>query len=376
MTGCIFESNAIARYVARARRDTEFCGSTFFETGQVDSWVDFCAHELELPVTLWLYPVLGYMPANAAVTAKAKEDVARALTTLNTHLNDKTYLVGNKVTLADVTVASTLVYIFKFVADPAYRAKFGNVVRWFETVAHQPQFIAVVGNIAMCETELTSGAAVISTPAVGGGNKKEKKEKAPKTEKAKAEKPKAEKKPKEEKPVAEEPVEPPKKVEHPLKIMDRENPSTFDMDSWKRCYSNCGGDYKAALAEFWTTFDPSGFSIWRGDYNYNEENRILFMTSNLIGGFIQRTDEIRKWLFGTMTIRGEEKAGGMKITAYYLIRGQDIKPLIDCNEDAECYTWTKMATPATDADKEKLFEFWVNDEVLEGEPCLDSRCFK
>jgi hypothetical protein len=30
------------------------------------------------------------------------------------------------------------------------------------------------------------------------------------------------------------------------------------------------------------------------------------MTSNLIGGFIQRTEEIRKWLFGTLTIRGVE----------------------------------------------------------------------
>jgi elongation factor 1-gamma len=55
---------------------------------------------------------------------------------------------------------------------------------------------------------------------------------------------------------------------------------------------------------FWESFDPAGWTIFRGDYNYNEENRMLFMSGNLIGGFIQRTEEIRKWLFGTMTIRG------------------------------------------------------------------------
>ena len=33
--GTIFESNAIARYVARMRRDTELYGATFFESGQV-----------------------------------------------------------------------------------------------------------------------------------------------------------------------------------------------------------------------------------------------------------------------------------------------------------------------------------------------------
>lgn len=57
--GALFESNAIARYVARMRRDTELYGATFFESGQVDSWIDFCSHELELAATMWLYPVIG-----------------------------------------------------------------------------------------------------------------------------------------------------------------------------------------------------------------------------------------------------------------------------------------------------------------------------
>lgn len=32
--GSIFESNAIARYVARMRRDSELCGVSFFESAQ------------------------------------------------------------------------------------------------------------------------------------------------------------------------------------------------------------------------------------------------------------------------------------------------------------------------------------------------------
>jgi hypothetical protein len=50
--------------------------------------------------------------------------------------------------------------------------------------------------------------------------------------------------------------------------------------------------------------------------------------------------------------------------------------LIDCNTDAECYTWTKMAIPASDADKALLFEYWTSETALEGEPLLDSRCYK
>lgn len=32
--GSIFESNAVARYVARMRRDSELCGVSFFESAQ------------------------------------------------------------------------------------------------------------------------------------------------------------------------------------------------------------------------------------------------------------------------------------------------------------------------------------------------------
>lgn len=49
--GVISESNAIARYIARIRRDTELCGATLFASAQVDSWVDFCSHNVELPAT-------------------------------------------------------------------------------------------------------------------------------------------------------------------------------------------------------------------------------------------------------------------------------------------------------------------------------------
>jgi elongation factor 1-gamma len=382
--GALSESNAIARYVARYQRDSELYGCTFFESGQVDSWVDFCSHDLELPVSMWIYPVLGYIPYNAATTGKAKGDVARALQVLENHLADKTYLVGHKITLADITVVSTLVYPFKFVADAEFRAPFPNVMRWFDTCVNQPNFQAVIGKVVLCSKELTTGGEPIVTAQASKkapkkeqkekAPKKEQKEKAPKKEKAKQEPKKKEEKKveKEEQPEEEKKV---KKPDHPFKIMDKEKPSTFVMDTWKKTYSNCE-TYEAGMKEFWETFDPEGWSIFRGDYLYNDDNSVLFMTSNLIAGFIQRTEEIRKWLFGTMTIRGTAGKGTMKITAYYLIRGDSMKPLIDCNDDAEFYNWTKMEMPASEADKKLLFDYWTGDSEFEGEPCLDSRVYK
>jgi elongation factor 1-gamma len=378
--GAIFESNAIARYVAGSSRTSGLMGATYFDSAKVDSWVDFCTHEMELPASVWFYPAFGFMDANAGAIAKAKVDLAKSLAVLDAHLADKTYLVGEGVTLADIAIVSALVYPFKFVADAAYRKPFANVMRWFDTCVHQPQFQAVVGDVVLAKSEMTSGAA----PTATTGNKKgkgDKKDKAPKEKKEKApkeEKPKKEKAPKEEKPPKEEEEEPKPvvKVEHPFKIMDKEKPSPFSMDTWKKEYSNCNGNYANAMAYLWENLDTDGWSLFRGDYMYDSENTVLFMTSNLIGGFIQRTEEIRKWLFGTMTIRGDESKKQFKITCYYLIRGQSIEPLITANDDAAYYNWKKVDMPASDADKAMIMEYWCSEGPLEGEENLDSRVYK
>ena len=336
---------------------------------QVDSWLDFSSHNIELPATLWFYPILGYMPMNDSVTMRAKADLSIALKVIDNHLQDATYLVGHKITLADIAVVSALVYPFKFVADEKYRSSFPNVVRWFTTCVNQRKFMAVIGKVDMAavEMKLASGTIIGAKKGV-----KDKKEKAPKQ--LKPQQPKEEKAKEEN--IKEESFEekPPKKEDHPFKVLDQTNKSPFIMDIWKKTYSNCS-TYEEAMDTFWSTIDLEGWSIFRGDYNYNDENKLLFMTSNLIAGFIQRTDEIRKWLFGTMTIRGEE-GKLMKITAYYLIRGNSIDPLLKCNDDAECYTWTKVNHPISQEDKAKIFEYWTSDTMLEGEPLLDSRVYK
>ncbi|CAE7257777.1 unnamed protein product [Symbiodinium microadriaticum] len=45
--GCIFTSGAIARYVARISRPVGLYGQNLLEGGMIDSWIEFCTHELE-----------------------------------------------------------------------------------------------------------------------------------------------------------------------------------------------------------------------------------------------------------------------------------------------------------------------------------------
>ena len=60
---------------------------------------------------------------------------------------------------------------------------------------------------------------------------------------------------------------------------------TFDMDDFKRFYSN--NDEDKSIPYFWEKFDPEAYSIWRCDYKYNDELTMVFMSCNLIGGEIE-----------------------------------------------------------------------------------------
>ena len=159
--GCVTESNAIARYVAGLRTDTELLGGSFMEKALVDSWMEFCSHDLEMPATIWFYPVIGLLPYNQEANEKARVDLATGLKVLEKHLADgeKAYLVGDKITLADIAVASALVYPMKLVMNAAYRKDFPNVQRWFTACASQPQFTAVIGKVELCREEMVAPGA-------------------------------------------------------------------------------------------------------------------------------------------------------------------------------------------------------------------------
>lgn len=84
---------------------------------------------------------------------KAKADLAAALDILNKHLEGKEFIVNSQVTLADITIASALVYPFKLVCDGKFLKPYGNVTAWFKRCVEQDQFKAVIGEVAMCKKE-------------------------------------------------------------------------------------------------------------------------------------------------------------------------------------------------------------------------------
>jgi len=370
----LFESNGIAFYVA----NEQLRGKSSDDTAAVLQWFEFADQEILPAACAWTYPCKGVMQLNKQNVDRAREDVARTLGVLNTHLLTHTYLVGERITLADISVACTLLDLYQLVLEPEFRKPYQNVNRWFVTLVNQPQFKAVLGEVKLCDkmAQFDGKKFAEVQKAAGGGKKPEKaaEEKPKKQEKPAQEKPKKEEKPA----VPEADAEDDDAHEKPTKDPFSDylaTKSSFVMDDWKKVYSN--NDTKTvALPYFWEKFDKDNYSVWMCEYKYPEELRLTFMSSNLIGGFFQRLDKMRKHAFGSMIVFGEDNKS--TISGLWFWRGPRLAFELsdDLKTDYESYTWTKLDDITTDDAKKKINEYLTWEGNFDGKKYNQGKIFK
>nr|KAF6438071.1 hypothetical protein HJG59_008760 [Molossus molossus] len=335
---CVFESNAIAYYVS----NEELRGSSPEAAAQVVQWVSFADSDIVPPASTWVFPTLGIMHYNKQATENAKEEVRRILGLLDAHLKTRTFLVGERVTLADITLVCTLLWLYKQVLEPSFRQAFPNTNRWFLTCINQPQFRAVLGEVKLCEKMAQFDAKKFAesqpkkdTPRKEKGSREEKqKPQAERKEEKKATAPA----PEEEMDECEQALAAEPKAKDPFAHLPK---STFVLDEFKRKYSN-EDTLSVALPYFWEHFDKDGWSLWYSEYRFPEELTQTFMSCNLITGMFQRLDKLRKNAFASVILFGTNNSSS--ISGVWVFRGQELAfPLSpDWQVDYESYTWRKL----------------------------------
>ena len=148
----LYESNAIAYYIASQSTKVALLGKEKKDQALVQQFIAVSDNEFSPVNAVWLYPIQGYMPPQpAAVLEKAKNDCKRTLLALNTHLSTRTFLVGERVTLADIVLARALLNFYKLFFDKDYMKDGGHVTRWFLTCINQKEFNGVIGDFKICE---------------------------------------------------------------------------------------------------------------------------------------------------------------------------------------------------------------------------------
>ncbi|KAJ5552796.1 hypothetical protein N7494_002174 [Penicillium frequentans] len=330
---------AIAIYVTSQNEKTTLLGKTKQDYASIVRWMSFANGEALPPPCC-----LGY---NKKVVDEASKAAHNTLAVFENHLTENTYLVGERITLADLFTAALLTRAFATVLDKKYREENVAFTRWYNTIINQAAFKAVFPEPKFAEE------CIKYTPP-----KKEEKPKPAAAPAAAAEEDK--------------PAEAPK-AKHPLEALGK---PTLALDEWKRQYSN-NDTREVAMPWFWQNFNAEEYSLWKVDYKYNNELKLTFMANNLIGGFQARLEASRKYLFGCQGVYGANYACVVK--GVYMVRGQEWEPAFTVGPDWEGYEYTKL-DPTSEADRKYVEDIWAWDApvVVDGKTLemADGHVFK
>jgi len=147
----IYESNAIAEYLARTtQHSNSLVGSGAFEEASIAQWVLIAATGNWPHAGKIAYNTFG-MAFDLEAYNNAVKGIKDQVKMLNTALQGKQWLVGGRITLADIAQFTSLIVPFSFVLDGGFRKAMPNVSAWFERISKHEAVIKVCGNIKMCE---------------------------------------------------------------------------------------------------------------------------------------------------------------------------------------------------------------------------------
>lgn len=309
----LYESNALAYYVAAANKPELVGTSCPMTAAMIQQFIGVADNEVVRTVCAWIYPLLGYTAYDVNAVKTAVTEARKVFTVLDKILMPRTFLVGERITLADIVMFCSLMPAFKLVLDATERSKYINLTRWFCTLAAQPEFVAVIGEFEMCTEAMVEPVKKAAEPVKVAA--------APAAAAADDEEPVVLAAP---------------KPKNPLDLLP---PTNFNLEDWKRFYSN-NDTIPTAVDYFWKNFDREGYSIWWVNYKYNDELAKIFMTCNLVTGLFGRMDHMRKYTFGSFLIFGEDDKN--EISGCLVFRGQEIPPEIKAVGDFASYEWTRM----------------------------------
>ncbi|GAA5934493.1 translation elongation factor EF1B gamma [Sporobolomyces koalae] len=320
-------------------------GASKEDAASVNQWTSWANTALMTSLGPWIVSLVGLKPYNKANVEAAKTRALDNLAYLEKYLASTTFLVGERITLADIYVTIILSFGFSKVLDAEVRATLPNTVRFFNTVVRQTNVAAVVGEPTLIEK------AIVYTPP----KKEEKKKEAPKPKEAA--KPAAD----EEEVAAEAP-----KPKHPCEALPK---PAFPLDEFKRQYSN--NETVDAMKWLDEHYNANDYSIVKATFKYPEELTQVFMSSNLITGLHTRLEASRKFLFGNMAVYGT--ANDSLIVGVYMIRGNSAEDIFNVAPDWESYTFETLDYKT---DRKFIEENWSWEGSVNGKPFADGKTFK
>lgn len=154
------EGAAIATYLAGSGpRAEQLLGSDIKTKAKIAEWTLFTETELvshATPPLLMMFKLVPFDGSRYDFSASAFE---RALQKVEAAAKGgKKYLVGEQLTLADLTVAAALFWAAGFLLDAEMRKTAPATIEYLKGIAATPEFAKVFGEYKPCETRVKGGA--------------------------------------------------------------------------------------------------------------------------------------------------------------------------------------------------------------------------
>ncbi|KAM5456800.1 3-hydroxy-3-methylglutaryl coenzyme A synthase [Microsporum audouinii] len=145
LTECI----AIALYITSQDPTSTLLGASELDFILVLRWLSLTNTDVVNRMADWIRPLIGYTPYSKEAVEKAQRETDQAIQIFEDHLQDRKYLVADRLTLADIFCAGLLTFGFAKVFDEKWRKRFPYFTGWFVCITNLPMFRAVAPVVNM-----------------------------------------------------------------------------------------------------------------------------------------------------------------------------------------------------------------------------------
>ncbi|KAJ4302119.1 elongation factor EF-1 gamma subunit [Collariella sp. IMI 366227] len=145
--------------VASQNEKTTLLGKTKQDYASILRWMSFFNSEVLPKFGGWFRPLVGKDPYNKKSVEESEKAAIRAISVVETHLRDNTYLVGERITLADIFAVGIISRGFEYFFGKEWRQQYPNVSRWYSTVYNQPIYSAVAPEFSLLDTPKLTNVA-------------------------------------------------------------------------------------------------------------------------------------------------------------------------------------------------------------------------
>ena len=370
--GNISQSNAIIKYLCEKYKP-ELLGENIFEKCKIIQWIEFANNEIFKCNKNIIYPIFGWNNLNKEDYNKDNNKIKEYLKIIEKELENKEYIIGNKISIADIKLFSSLRYLMILYLPEQMRNKlYPKINKWYEKIMNTSEAINAYGRTILCKNIIKPYNGIINKniEKIDNNQKKDKKDKKENNQKNKEIK-------KEKEPYIPSILELPRYNIKPIEnnILDLLPESKFDLDKFKIEFLK-NNNKKNGMKYFWKNYDPDGYSLWFIEYNNDINECItLFRTCIIKGNILEQLKYFKKYCFGVLGVYGNDS--DYKIKGCLLWRGNEIPEEI---KNIDCYN--KLNIRKLDYNQKKdqqlVHDYWTKigeKEKVFKKPAIDTRYF-